>query len=153
MAFECPRCGTISHNISDEQHGYCGRCHDWTGGSKPDHADLIWQRYLEKLSAGLSRDPPVTGAFGGDPDHPPPGYWMHETSGVLRPAVEAYLEHREMTPEQIAAMRAYLRQWIASPLWRGADIDFLRLGIDGLTTRDAIDDWLSLALDAGIDPL
>jgi hypothetical protein len=26
-----------------------------------------------------------------------PGYWMNETSGVLRPAIEAYLNHDELT--------------------------------------------------------
>lgn len=41
-----------------------------------------------------------------------PGYWMNETSGVLRPAVEAYLNGTEMTPGQIVAMRGYLRQWV-----------------------------------------
>lgn len=46
-----------------------------------------------------------------------PGYWMDETSGVLRPAVEAYLHGRDMTPEEIVAMRAYLRQWIMATTW------------------------------------
>ncbi|UEM11939.1 hypothetical protein J4G43_047120 [Bradyrhizobium barranii subsp. barranii] len=32
-----------------------------------------------------------------------PGYWMHETSGALRSAVEAYLGGRPMTDEHIAA--------------------------------------------------
>jgi hypothetical protein len=80
------------------------------------------------------------------------GYWMHETTGVLRPAVMAYLEGRVMTGEQVAAMRAYLRQWIAGP-WMGPEIDLLRQGIDGLTSRDAISMWLDRALDEGIDPL
>lgn len=55
-----------------------------------------------------------------------PGYWMHETSGVLRPAVEAYLNQRPMSKKQIAAMRAYLRQWIAAPEWRGEEVERLR---------------------------
>ncbi|MCA1452818.1 hypothetical protein I6F35_06235 [Bradyrhizobium sp. BRP22] len=80
-----------------------------------------------------------------------PGFWMHETSGVLRPAVEAYLQQRPMSPEQIAAMRAYLRQWIAAPLW--GDVDELRRDIDQLTDRAAIDHWLARAADVGIDPL
>jgi len=58
----------------------------------------------------------------------PPFYWMFETTGVLRPAVEAYLNHGEMTEPQIAALRAYLRQWIAGP-WRGPGIDRLRAGV------------------------
>lgn len=82
-----------------------------------------------------------------------PGYWMWETSGVLRPAIEAYLFGDGMTPEQIAAMRAYLRQWIEAPAWRGFDVHELRAGLDGLTTRQAIHEWLDLADSAGIDPL
>jgi hypothetical protein len=82
-----------------------------------------------------------------------PGYWMHETSGVLKPAVVAYLQGGQMTPRQIAALRAYLRQWIASPVWCGARIDELRAGIDSLTDRDAIREWLAAADEQGIDPL
>jgi hypothetical protein len=81
------------------------------------------------------------------------GYWMFETSGVLRPAVEAYLHGDYMTPGQIAAMRAYLRQWIFSPVWRGEELDGLRRGIDGLISRAAISAWLDDADRAGIDPL
>ena len=82
-----------------------------------------------------------------------PGYWMHETSGVLRPAVEAYLNGTEMTREQVDAMRAYLRQWIAAPSWRGAQVKFLRRAIDDLTSREAIRSWLMIAEEQGIDPL
>jgi len=82
-----------------------------------------------------------------------PGYWMSETSGVLRPAVEAYLTQEPMTDEMIAAMRAYLRQWIMAPVWVGPQIDALRAGIDRLTTRPAISRWLDIALDENIDPL
>ncbi|MCD9821230.1 hypothetical protein [Bradyrhizobium japonicum] len=82
-----------------------------------------------------------------------PGYWMHETSGVLRPAVMAYLAGGPMTGEQIAALRAYLRQWIASD-WQGAhDLEWLRAEIDALTSRPAIERWIDRASDAGIDPL
>lgn len=84
-----------------------------------------------------------------------PGYWMYDTSGVLRPAVEAYLTGATMTPEQIAAMRAYLRQWIFNGDWdsAGGEIAELRAGIDGLTSRKAIRTWLDKAEDVGIDPL
>jgi hypothetical protein len=40
----------------------------------------------------------------------PPGYWMYETSGVLRPAVEAYLAGGPLSEAHIAALCAYLRQ-------------------------------------------
>lgn len=83
-----------------------------------------------------------------------PGYWMHETSGVLRPVVEAYLAGDPLTTMQIATMRAYLRQWIAAPAWKGsAEIVALRARIEGLTDRAAIDRWLDDAEVLGIDPL
>lgn len=82
-----------------------------------------------------------------------PGYWMYETSGVLRPAVEAYLTGQPMSEAQIAAMRAYLRQWIAAPTWRGPYIAALRGSVDGLSTVWGIRRWLDLAEEIGIDPL
>lgn len=83
----------------------------------------------------------------------PPGYWRYETSGVLRPAIEAYLACGSMTPEHIAAMRAYLRQWINADGWVGEKVDELRGAIDGLTSREALAEWLVIADDAGLDPL
>lgn len=83
-----------------------------------------------------------------------PGYWMNETSGVLRPAVEAYLRGDPMSPEQVTAMRAYLRQWIFAPIWaEHFDLVKLRDGINALTTREAIAQWLADAEPLGIDPL
>lgn len=29
--FTCPVCGMTSHNATDKQEGYCGRCHAFTG--------------------------------------------------------------------------------------------------------------------------
>lgn len=81
-----------------------------------------------------------------------PGYWMYETSGVLRPAVEAYLSGAALSPAQIAALRAYLRQWIAAD-WHGDGVIALRARIDTLADRHAIARWLADAIDLGIDPL
>jgi hypothetical protein len=91
-----------------------------------------------------------------------PGYWMHETSGVLRSAVEAYLTGNIMTPDQVAAMRAYLRQWIGSPRWDEnphatesdrEKLETLRRFIDTLTSRQTIEVWLFSAIEMGMDPL
>lgn len=87
-----------------------------------------------------------------------PGYWMWETSGVLRPAVEAYLNSEPMTSEQIAAMRAYLRQWIeadwmAMPGAQQRILDNLRAMVDGLVSRETLSIWLMQAEAFGIDPL
>ena len=82
-----------------------------------------------------------------------PGYWMNETTGMLRPAIEAYLSGREMSSSDIAAMRTYLRQWISAPAWSGRKVETLRKSIDKLTSREAIAFWLAIAVEEGIDPL
>jgi hypothetical protein len=82
-----------------------------------------------------------------------PGYWTHETSGVLRPAVEAYLNGGPMTPEQLRVMRAYLRQWIKNGPWVGPTIPKLLFDINFLFSRRDIERWLNAALQEGIDPL
>lgn len=98
------------------------------------------------------------------PQTPPaaPGYWMHETSGVLRPAVEAYLAGRPLSPLAIAALRAYFRQWIGARVWDAnphaspeerAQLAALRRRVDDLTSRAAIEAWLDDLAAAGLDPL
>jgi hypothetical protein len=82
-----------------------------------------------------------------------PGYWRNETSGVLRPAIEAYLGREPLSEAHIAAIRAYLRQWVHAPGFFGPEIDALRSRVDGLTTRKAISQWLGDAEKEGIDPL
>jgi hypothetical protein len=85
---------------------------------------------------------------------PEPGYWRYESTGVLRPAVEAYLSGGPMTPEQIAAMRAYCRQWINAP-WPGdaANVEQLRRLVDHIDSRPTLAAWIAAATDLGIDPL
>ena len=83
-----------------------------------------------------------------------PGFWMNEASGVLRPAVEAYLRWEPLSDAQIATLRGYFRQWVAVYEWLEDDELFaLRQRVDDLTSREAIDRWLDDALDLGIDPL
>lgn len=82
-----------------------------------------------------------------------PGYWMHETTGELRPAVEAYLLKQPMTDRQIAAMLAYLLQWIDAPGFRGSIVDVLRTQVKEIRTRQDIDRWMERADACGIDPL
>ena len=89
------------------------------------------------------------------PEYPAgPGYWMNETSGVLVPAVERYLEGQKLSDKDIAALRAYFRQWINSPVWADSEgVGALKTSIDGLLDRNSINKWLKNALDLGIDPL
>lgn len=81
-----------------------------------------------------------------------PGYWKNETSGVLKPAIEAYLDGQDLTPRQIGAIRGYFRQWMLGS-WRGPLLDVLRTQVEEITTRQDITAWLDRAQDEGIDPL
>lgn len=82
----------------------------------------------------------------------PAGYWMYESSGVLRPAVERYLNGDQLSANDIAAMRTYLRQWIQNGNFRGLEIKMLREIVDSLNTREQIKEWSDLAMTAGCDP-
>jgi len=89
-----------------------------------------------------------------DPSDPAaPRYWMHETSGALRPVIEAYLNGEALSPAECATMRAYLRQWIMSPVWEGPGLQDLRIRVETLTTRASIEGWLDDATDLGMDPI
>ena len=94
------------------------------------------------------------------PDHPDaPKYWMYEQSGVLHPVIEKYLNDREMTAQDVAAMRAYLRQWIKSPAWNpppggeATELIALRGSVERIGSVADIDTWIEKALAIGIDPL
>lgn len=90
----------------------------------------------------LSRDDPAA-----------PKYWMYESSGVLMPTVAKYLRGERLGELDIPIMRAYLRQWIMSPVWSGEGVDELRRAIDGILDHDAVNRWLMDAEHIGIDPL
>ena len=97
-------------------------------------------------------------------DHPAaPKYWRHETGGELAVAVMAYLNRTgSMTVRQISLMRAYLQQWVGSPVWDmnpaqtpEASLVLARLRYTVLAIHSVTDirNWIHAALDAGIDPL
>ena len=82
-----------------------------------------------------------------------PGYWMHETGGQLRPAIEALLWGGQLTNDQVPIVRDYLRQWIAGPWIPEEPVQCLRDRIDGLACTGDILSWLEDADAIGIDPL
>ena len=81
-----------------------------------------------------------------------PRYWMHETSSVLRPVVEAYLGGERLTDEQVPVMRAYLRQWIAGDWAGGPNLTSLRLCVDLIASHDDVATWVRLAHRESVDP-
>jgi hypothetical protein len=48
MSFTCPRCGATSHHPKDEEHGYCGACHDFTGELTPYQELTALYRALDR---------------------------------------------------------------------------------------------------------
>jgi hypothetical protein len=80
-------------------------------------------------------------------------FWMYETSGVLRPAIRAYLKGKAMTAKDIAAIRTYLRVWVFAPEFDGDGVEPLRQTVDGLASREAIEDWLATARKEWVSPL
>jgi hypothetical protein len=85
--------------------------------------------------------------------HRPPGYWADETSGVLRPIVERYLDGESLNTHQLGVLRAYLRQWIASDGFFGSEVEWLRAHVSDITDMHTLHIWLERALEAGVDPL
>lgn len=75
---------------------------------------------------------------------------MNETTGVLRPVVEKYLQGGTLDAGEVATMRAYLRQWVAG---RFIGTAALRVALDDVQTDADVRKWLAEALDVGIDPL
>jgi hypothetical protein len=85
--------------------------------------------------------------------HHPPGYWMRETSGILRPIIERYLDGESLNSHQLAVMRGYLRQWIYAEGFFGPDVAWLRAHVGDVTDMHTLHIWLERALEAGVCPL
>lgn len=82
-----------------------------------------------------------------------PGYWMYETTGLLRPVIEDLVHGKPLSPPQIELMRQYLHQWVYADGFFGPEVDQLRLSVLAITTRADIDRWIAQAIKVGIDPL
>lgn len=49
MSFTCPRCSRTSHHPKDEEHRYCGACHQFFP------TDTVWER-CERCSREYERE-------------------------------------------------------------------------------------------------
>lgn len=90
-----------------------------------------------------------------DPSHPlAPKYWMWEQSGALVPIVKAYLDGKPLTLREVRIMRAYLLQWVSSPVWGPSnELDALRARVSAIQTEDHVRAAIRAGLAIGIDPL
>lgn len=83
-----------------------------------------------------------------------PGYWMFEQGEELRPAMRTLINTEEpLTPEQIAVIRTYLRQWINARWQPSHELELLRATVGKLQSRRNIGSWLEIATRIGLDPL
>lgn len=91
-----------------------------------------------------------------------PGFWMRETGGELRPAVERLIRGEDLSLRDIALIRAYCCQWADATGWDrnpwASESD--RMGLARLRelarvliNRESIEAWVQLAVDLGMDPL
>lgn len=93
-----------------------------------------------------------------------PLYWMQETSGKLREAIETYIHYRanknhpKPTERHLLLMQAYFKQWINAPAYDQGPGDktellALRNSVEKLDSIQDINRWLDRAFSIGIDPL
>jgi len=87
---------------------------------------------------------------------------MHERSGHLAEAMKRYLQEEPLSNYDVGLIRAYLVQWIESPVWDQnpnmdaagrVELEELRKAAHKITNRRAIDEWVEVATDWGLDPL
>ena len=78
---------------------------------------------------------------------------MHETSGVLRPVVEAYLHGRALNDAEIGIMRKYLYQWVTLGDWREPSVPALTAAIADARTREDLNECIDNLVSLGMDPL
>jgi hypothetical protein len=88
-----------------------------------------------------------------------PRYWMNETSGVLKPVIERFLNDQQLTDQEVSIFRAYIMQWIDSPAWDanpeggGHELRMLRDAAKVVRNTTELRLWLQRAEEFGVDPL
>lgn len=89
------------------------------------------------------------------PDHPDaPKYWMHEASGALEPVILAFLHDEELDEAQVKLMKAYLWQWVKSPVWApSGPLEALRLRVAAIETYQDVAQAVHALTEEGMDPL
>ena len=90
---------------------------------------------------------------------------MNETGGKLAPAIKRLIDDELLSDDDILLIRAYLRQWIDSPVWdmnpdgsaQSAEarrlLGELRIRARTIKNRLEIDQWIGVAVEFGMDPL
>lgn len=91
-----------------------------------------------------------------------PKYWQNEQGGELQPAVLAFLHGDVLTVREVALMRAYLKQWIDSPVWNMnphinadglAELEAMRKQVQAIVSERDIRECIGQMVGAGMNPL
>jgi hypothetical protein len=91
----------------------------------------------------------------------PPKYWTFEPP-ELSVAIHAYMAGEDLTVRDVVLMRAYLKQWVDSPVWEGYPYETdggrpwlaeLRERVGAIASRDDIAQALSIMTARRMDPL
>jgi hypothetical protein len=79
---------------------------------------------------------------------------MHETSGVLRQPVAALLHGDPLSDHDIGLLRAYLWQWVKSPVWAPSGmLEALRLRVAAIRNQEDVRACVAAAVEMGMEPL
>lgn len=82
----------------------------------------------------------------------PPRFWMEEQTSVLEDAVETYMEGERLKPDQLKAIKIYLKQFVErAPLAGDAKVNLLLQKIDRLKTTKAIEDFADELAEYGAE--
>ncbi len=82
----------------------------------------------------------------------PPHFWMTEQTGRLADAVEVYMNGERLSPEQLATIKAYLRQYIERAVLTGdAHRGRLLQELDKLRTTREVEHFADDLADFGIE--
>ncbi|HWQ14867.1 MAG TPA: hypothetical protein VNL77_18855 [Roseiflexaceae bacterium] len=98
--------------------------------------------------------------FAPNPNYPypfqverPPHHWMTETSGRLEQAVEAYFTGERLSPEHLALIKQYLRQYLERAVLTGdANRAALLRQLDALRTTRDIERFADEIAEYGVEP-
>ncbi len=127
-----------------------------------DEAETVDDEPLPVRVAVPVVEPPETIGklvFLANPDYPypfkvqkPPRFWMEEQTGVLSAAVEAYLDGQRLKPDQLAAIKVYLKQYIERAVLAGAaKVPLLLSKIDKLKTTGDLERFADEVAEFGAE--
>lgn len=83
----------------------------------------------------------------------PPHFWMTEQTGKLSEAMEEYFAGQKLSPQALALIKLYLRQYLERAMMTGdAQRDRLIQRMEKLKTTKEIEDFADEIAEYGVEP-